>query len=141
MYFKGANLLHIIRQIINDDEKFRKILRGLNETFYHKTVNSKDVENYISKESGIDFSKIFDQYLRTIQIPVLEYRLNPQAVSFRWTNCNKGFDMKVKVQMIEGRVQWIQPSQNWVSLTLSDAYDGKTFIVDRNFYIKTKKVK
>ncbi|MGZ5133691.1 MAG: M1 family metallopeptidase [Flavitalea sp.] len=140
MYSKGANLLHNIRQIINDDEKFRRILRGLNETFFHKTVNSKDVEGYIIKESGIDFSKVFDQYLRTTKIPVLEYKLSPDAVSFRWTNCNKGFDMKVKAEMIKGRVQWIQPSQNWVKLTLSDAYDGKTFIVDRNFYIGTKKV-
>lgn len=140
MYYKGSNLLHTIRQIINNDEKFRQILRGLNSTFYHKTVNSKDVEAYISKESGIDLSKVFDQYLRTIQIPVLEYKLRPHSVSFRWTNCNKGFDMKIKAEMIAGSVQWITPTQNWVTLTLSDAYDGKTFIPDRNFYIQTKKV-
>ena len=74
MYYKGGNLLHTIRNIINDDEKFRQILRGLNKTFYHKTVTTKQVEDYISKESGKDFSKIFDQYLRTTKIPVLEYR-------------------------------------------------------------------
>ena len=68
MYYKGGNMLHTIRQIINDDEKFRMILRGLNKTFYHKTVTGKQVEDYISKNAGIDLSKIFDEYLRTTKI-------------------------------------------------------------------------
>jgi len=131
--------LHTIRQIINDDNKFRQILRGLNSTFYHKTVNSNDIEEYISKESGIDFSKVFDQYLRTIQIPVLEYKLNTRSVSYRWSNCIEGFDMKVKVKLYREQQEWIQPSQNWKTLNLSN-YDGKTFTADRNFYIQTKKV-
>ena len=139
MYAKGANLIHTIRQVINDDEKFRNILRGLNSTFYHKTVNSKDVETYISKESGIDFSKVFDQYLRTVQIPVLEYNAGKRSVRYRWTNCLEGFDMKIKVKLNNDKEEWIQPTQNWKTLTLSTEYDGKTFIVDRNFYIQTKK--
>ena len=138
MYYKGSNLLHTIRHLIDNDEKFRQILRGLNSTFYHKTVNSKDVENYISKESGIDLSKVFDQYLRTIQIPVLEYKLDQRSVSYRWANCIEGFDMKIKVKM--DKEEWIQPTQGWKTFNLSGAYDGKTFIPDRNFYIQTKKV-
>src|SRR5688572_5774888 len=68
MYYKGGNMLHTIRQVIDDDEKFRSILRGLNSTFYHKTVTSKDVEEYMTKQSGKDLSKIFDQYLRNTKI-------------------------------------------------------------------------
>jgi aminopeptidase N len=140
MYYKGSNLLHTIRQIINSDEKFRQILRGLNSTFYHKTVNSKDVEEYISRESGINLSKIFNQYLRTIQIPILEYKLNTRSVSYRWSNCIEGFDMKIKVKINQSHEEWIQPTQDWKTVTLSNEYDGKTFIVDRNFYIRTKKI-
>ena len=69
MYPKGANILHSIRQSIDNDELFRKILRGLNKDFYHQTVTSKQIENYISKKSGYDYGKVFDQYLRTTQIP------------------------------------------------------------------------
>ena len=76
IYYKAGNMMHTIRQVINDDEKFRNILRGLNKTFYHQTVTTKQIEDYISKQSGIDFSKVFDQYLRTIKIPVLEYKIN-----------------------------------------------------------------
>jgi aminopeptidase N len=63
MYSKGAVLLNMIRTIINDDEKWRGILRGLNKTFYHKTVTYDDVIGYINAQSGMNLSAIFDQYL------------------------------------------------------------------------------
>ena len=140
MYPKGANLLHTVRQIIDNDQKFRDILRGLNSTFYHKTVSSKNVEEYISKQAGIDFSKIFDQYLRTIQVPVLEYKISQGALSYRWSNCIDGFDMKVKVKLNEDNETWIQPDKNWKPLKSTGSPDVKTFSGDRNFYIQTKKV-
>ncbi len=137
MYYKGGNLLHIIRQIVNDDEKFRKILRGLNKIYYHKTVTSQEVEQYISKESKIDFSKFFDQYLRTTDIPVLEYKINGYSFSYRYTNCIKGFKMPLKINF--KTVQWIKPSSEWQ--TLSVYPEGNiSFSVDSNFYLKTKKV-
>jgi aminopeptidase N len=69
MYYKGGNMLHTIRQVINDDEKFRAILRGLNSKFYHSVVTTKQIESYMSEQSGKDLSKIFDQYLRTTKDP------------------------------------------------------------------------
>jgi aminopeptidase N len=138
MYYKGGNMLHTIRNIIADDEKFRQILHGLNKVFYHKTTNSKDIEAYISKEAGKDFSKIFDQYLRTIQVPVLEYKVEAQGVSFRFTNCIKGFSMPLKVNV--GKEQWITPTEEWQSLKPANGFDGKTFVVDRNFFVTSKKV-
>ena len=67
MYYKGANMLHTIRTAINDDEKFRQILRGIGKDFYHQTVTTQQIENYISEKSGINFSTVFDQYLRTLK--------------------------------------------------------------------------
>ena len=46
---------------MDDDEKFRQILRGLNKVFWHQTVTTKQVEDYVSKQAGIDFSKVFEQ--------------------------------------------------------------------------------
>ena len=71
MYHKGANLIHTIRQIIDDEDKFRQILCGLNQKFYHRTVSSKQVEDFINQQSGKNVSNVFDQYLRTVKIPVL----------------------------------------------------------------------
>ena len=50
--------MHMVRQIIDNDSVFRNILRGLNETFYHKTVDSKDIENYIMQKIRKRFFKI-----------------------------------------------------------------------------------
>jgi aminopeptidase N len=137
MYYKGGNLLHTIRQIINNDSLFRQILRGLNTTFYHKTVTSKQVETYISQKAGKDLSKVFDQYLRTTKIPVLEYKQNGYAIEFRWTNCVKGFAMPLRITF-KGE-KWIKPTAQWQKLSMYPEGDS-TFTIDRNFYIQTKKV-
>jgi aminopeptidase N len=137
MYAKGANMIHTIRQIINNDSMFRKILRGLNKTFYHQTVTTRQIEDYISKESKINFAKVFNQYLRTIQIPTLEYKQNGNSITYRFTNCIKGFTMPVKINY-NGQ-QWIKPNENWQSLKLHTKGEN-VFSVDRNFYINTIKV-
>ncbi|HEY1201427.1 MAG TPA: M1 family metallopeptidase [Niastella sp.] len=136
MYYKGGNLLHTIRQIINNDSTFRAILRGLNKTYYHKTVTTKEVEEYMSRQSGIDLSKVFDQYLRTTQIPVLEYSINGKDLRFRFTNCVKGFAMPVKVKL-GTEEKWIRANQEW---TIISGNNGGSFTVDKNFYISVKKV-
>ena len=83
MYPKGGNMLHTIRAIIDDDAKWRDILRGLNKTFYHRTVTGKQVQDFISREAGMDLSKVFAQYLTTTQIPVFEYRVRDGGLDER----------------------------------------------------------
>lgn len=139
MYAKGANLIHTIRQVINSDISFKKILRGLNKEFYHRTINSTDVENYISRQSGKDLSKIFDQYLRTIKIPQLEYKINGFSFSYRWTNCIKGFKMPVKISS-GGIERWIKPEEKWQTQKMPDWFNERSFSVDKNFYVVVKKV-
>ena len=95
MYAKGAVMLHSIRSSIHDDSLFRIILMGLNKDFYHQTVTTGQIENYISTKSGINFSKVFDQYLRTIQIPVLSlhYDEREKILTYQYKNCINGFNM------------------------------------------------
>jgi aminopeptidase N len=137
MYYKGGNMLHAIRQVINDDSAFRKILRGLNNTFYHQTVTTRQVEDYISKESKHDFSKVFDQYLRTTQVPVLEYKVEGYKLRYRYSSCVKGFNLPLKIKF--KTEQWIKPTEKWKTLNLYPEGEN-SFTVDPNFYIKTKKV-
>jgi aminopeptidase N len=102
-------------------------------TFYHQTVTTRQVEDYISTQSGKDFRKLFDQYLRTTNIPVLEYKQVGNAVQYRWANTVAGFDMPVK--LTSGR--WLQPTAGWRSVNLRV---GEPFDVDRNFYINLRKL-
>ena len=137
MYYKAGNMLHTIRQVINNDELFRKILRGLNKTFYHQTVITKQIEDYINKQSHINFSKVFDQYLRTIQIPTLEYKQDGYKLQYRYTTCIKGFRLPLKINFKGER--WIKPTENWQTLNMYPEGSAE-FSVDSNFYINTKKV-
>ena len=137
MYYKGGNMLHTIRQVINNDTLFRKILRGLNKTFYHQTVTTKQVEDYISLQSKINFSKVFDQYLRTTQIPTLEYKQDGYQLQYRYIDCINNFRLPLKINFKGQR--WIKPTQAWQTLNLYPEGDN-TFSVDPNFYINTKKV-
>lgn len=137
MYYKGSNMLHTIRQVINNDETFRKILRGLNKTFYHKTVTTQEVESYISKNGGHDFSKVFDQYLRYTKIPVLEYSINNKELKYRWVADVQGFDLPVKVTLADGKYSFIYPTTTWQTSAIQ-LTDPKKFAADKNFYIITK---
>ena len=137
MYYKGANMLHTIRQVIDNDSLFRNILWGLNKTFYHQTVTTNQIETYISRHSKINFSKVFDQYLRTTQIPVLGYKIDGSKLQYRYINCVKDFRLPLKIN-INGN-KWINPTEEWQTINLP-ADSHNTFAVDPNFYIYTKKV-
>jgi aminopeptidase N len=133
MYPKGGNMLHTIRQIVGDDEKWRGILRGLNQEFRHQTVMGKQVEEYISREAGMDLSKVFDQYLRDVRIPTLEYEVEAGRVRYRWTNVVAGFDMPVELMLqgTEGTVK-VQPATDWQVLERTGLTGAE---VDPDYYV------
>ena len=135
MYYKGANMLHIIRTLINNDEKWRQILRGLNKDFYHKTVTTQQIENYIIDNSGLALTKIFDQYLRTIKIPVFEYKVENGKLSYRWNNVINHFNMPINI-LVDGKTQQLKPTEKWQSKTIN----SNTIKVDKNFYVTVKKM-
>jgi len=122
---------------VNDDEKWRQILRGLNKTFYHQTVDGTQIEKYVSDNSGHDLSKIFDQYLRDIRVPVLEYSFVGSELRYRWSDVVKGFDMPVKVKIGSAKEQILKPGTEWKKLKVKA---GKTLEVDRNFYVNAKMI-
>lgn len=137
MYYKGANMLHTLRQLIEDDEKWRSILRGLNTTFYHQTVTTQQIEDYISQQTGYDLTEFFNQYLRTTKIPSLQYKINGKTLEYRWINIIDKFDMPVEIS-INNNKQWLYPKAEWKTLTLDEKIGSLE--VDRDFYVTSKKL-
>jgi len=135
MYYKGANMLHTLRQLVNDDEKWRQILRTLNSKFYHQTVTTQQIENCLAEESGLDLKGIFNQYLRTIKIPVLEYQVEGKKLHYKWTNTVKDFVMPIKIE-VNGINHWITPSKEYQTLKLKSK--DSNIKVDNNFYVNVK---
>jgi aminopeptidase N len=139
MYPKGGEMLHTIRQITNDDEKWRGVLRGLNKTFWHQTVTGAQIENYISTQVGTNLSKIFDQYLRTIMIPTFEYKIDGSTLSYRWATVVPGFNMQLPVALDGSTMTVLHPTESWQTAKLS-LRSPADFKVDRNYYVVPKNV-
>ena len=135
MYSKGANLLHTIRQIVNDDELWRETLRGLNKEFYHKTVTTDEIEKYISKTVNYDLSSVFDQYLRDIRIPTLEYKIEDNRMFYRWTNVIDGFNMPIEIK-INNKSKLIYPSEKFDFLKLKE----NSIEFDEDYYVLIKEL-
>jgi D-alanyl-D-alanine dipeptidase len=133
MYPKGGNMLHTIRAIIDDDAKWRDILRGLTRTFAHQTVTGRQVQEYISRSAGIDLSKVFAQYLTTTTIPVFEYRVEGSTLSYRWTDAVPGFDMPLRVNVPGLGSRLLHPTAQWQKLEASPR--AAELNVDENFYV------
>jgi len=137
IYYKGANILHTLRQLLEDDKKWRAILQGLNKEFYHQTVTTKQVEDFMSKESGIDLTQFWDQYLRTVWVPKLEYKLDDNKLTFRYVEIVEGFDMPV-ILVVDGEEEWIYPTSEWKTKEFSNMIQNAA--VKPDFYIDSEKL-
>ena len=138
MYPKGGQMLHTIRQLVDDDAKWREILRGANRTFRHQTVTGVQVQAYFSEQSGLDLSKVFQQYLTTTQVPELQWRLAGDTLSYRWAQVVPGFDMPVEVAT-GGEWTRIRPTETWQAMALPGATPA-TFTVKPDYYVTSREV-
>ncbi|MEO7995818.1 MAG: M1 family metallopeptidase [Gemmatimonadaceae bacterium] len=139
VYYKGGNMLHTMRQIVNDDEKWRGVLRGLQAKFRHQTVSGAEVQAYMTQQSGVDLMPVFSQYLMTTRLPIFEYRRDAKgAFQYRWNNVVPGFNMPVKVAVGGGAPITIKPSGLWQTMAGQFKTDA-AIVVDENYYVLTRR--
>ncbi|MDJ0363903.1 M1 family metallopeptidase [Hymenobacter sp. H14-R3] len=134
MYDKGASLLNMLRTAINDDAKWRGILRGISRTFYHQTVTGQQIIDYINKEAGRDFSPVFAQYLRHGSLPVLEMRVEKNQLLGRWVAAAPGFDLPVRLRLKGSEYQLVTPTPKWQPLPLPGATRDNVEVDTFNYY-------
>lgn len=133
MYFKGANVLHTVRQLVGDDERWRAALRGLQSTYRHQTVTGMEVRAYLSQSTGIDLAPVFEQYLETTQIPALEVRLDGADLLYRWADAVPGFAMPVEVTL-GGRPETLRPTRAWQS-TPAGIRTASEVLIDPDYFV------
>ena len=109
----------------------------MNVTFYHQTVSSKQIEDFLSQETGIDLTEFFNQYLRTTKVPTLEYTINKKTLKYRWINIVEGFDMPIQV-IINDEDMWLFPKADWQTMNLESKQS--TIKIDPDFYIYSQKI-
>jgi aminopeptidase N len=135
MYYKGANMLHTLRQLVNDDEKWRQLLRGLNKTFYHQTVTTQEIENYIGEFLELNLTAFFNQYLRDIRIPNFEYSIVNNKLNYRWSNVVEDFEMPIEIGVNKDNL-WLYPNSDWQKIKIK----ASKISIDRDYYITHKQL-
>lgn len=95
MYPKGANLVHMVRQIMGDSV-FKAMLLEMNRRYRHGIVTSAEVERFMDGFTSVDLHGLFDQYLRTTQVPKVEWFVRKRRLWVRWADCVEGFSIPVK---------------------------------------------
>lgn len=138
MYYKGSNMIHTLRTMMQNDEQFRQLLRNLSHTFYHQTVTTQQVEAFLEKESGLGpwLPAFFNQYLRTTQIPVLQWQLGNNGITLNWANTVPGFAMKVYVPATATSGKWVVVADMPVTLPNKLSAAEITALWNRNLYIE-----
>ena len=112
MYYKGGNLVHYVRQLFDDDEKFRAALREMNKRFYHKITTSAEVEKFWSEQVGRDLAPLFDQYLRDVKVPTFEILKQGNKIKYRWSDCQANFNAPIRI-FVDGNATWFYPTNSW----------------------------
>ena len=139
MYFKGANLLLTIRQIVDDDARWRDMLRGLTHTFWHQTVTGQQVEDYLSHQGGVDLGPVFRQYLTTTEIPEFDYQVEGDTLRYRWANVVPGFAMPLRVQIPGVGTRTLHPTEAWQAQAVPGPQAAE-LEVDERFYVTSRDV-
>lgn len=139
MYYKGANFLHTLRSIINDDEQWWKLIKDFYQHFKYKVVTGKEVINFFDQHTEEDIKPIFEQYLYYVNIPQLQFKVDEKQLYYRWEAEAVHFEMPVDV-VIDDKKERLKPSKYW------QKYKGKSDMSNiepdtDQFYIKVKKFK
>ncbi len=134
MYSKGALMLNTIRHLVNDDNKWWKILLNYSETYRHQIIDTNTVINFYNAETGMDLTKVFNQYLRYGTIPRLEYRINNENLECRWIAMVEDFDMPVDIKINGERIR-LNPTTTWQTTKYKIKNSNEVEVMTDDFYI------
>lgn len=144
MYYKGAWMLHSIRNTVNDDSLWHATIKKMYQHFAYQHVTTEDVIAYMSSATGRDLQPIFDLFLNYTAVPTLEYRIRKAkrgkyTLEYRWNTPVKGFNMGMRYYEGLGESSLVYPSDTWQEATLTSR-EGLTFASEL-FYFEASEIK
>jgi aminopeptidase N len=128
-YFKGVVFINTLRSVVDDDARWWKLLHDLYQHFKYQNIMTEDIEQFFNQQTGMNFTPIFNQYLRHTTIPTLELKFdNSGTVSYRWKADEPGFQMPVRVGK-SGNWQIVHSTSDWQTMRTTlkkDEFDVAT---------------
>ncbi|MAQ70412.1 MAG: hypothetical protein CMD23_04885 [Flavobacteriales bacterium] len=145
MYYKGSWMLHTLRTVFNNDALWFDLLKGIQFTFKHKTVNTNSLIKYIQENSVYDVSSFFQQYLFESEIPVFQYffkkRRGNYFLYFKWSAKSDLFNMPLLAKININGYTWIYPEEKWQKIQLQGILPVDFDVPENLFLIDVLKVK
>ncbi|MNJ98057.1 Aminopeptidase N [compost metagenome] len=139
MYYKGALLLNTLRHIVNNDDKWWKMLLKYSETYKKQIIDTETVVAFFNKETGTDLTSIFDQYLRYKSIPKLQIKLNDNKLEYRWQTDVTNFKMPVGIIVNNKQVR-LDATNNWQTIKTDATNTDQVNIEKTKFYVKLERL-
>ena len=138
-YFKGALFINTLRSVVNDDARWWKLLHDFYQHFKYQNIMTEDVVQYFNKQTGMNLTPIFDQYLRHTAIPTLELKFDDSkgTGSYRWKVDEPAFQMPVRVGKKDSW-QIIHATTDWQTMPASLKKDEFDVATDLYFVNVTK---
>lgn len=144
MYYKGAWMLHTLRNVIDNDILWFNILFEMNKDFRFKSVDSKQIIDYFNKKTILDLNNIFDEYLKNVEIPTLIYKLkqkgNNVVMKYKWKANKNWFKMPFKISFGENIDFRIYPTSNWNTEVFREQDIDNIKLSTDLYYVNTQKV-
>ncbi|WP_286912401.1 M1 family metallopeptidase [Flavobacterium sp. UBA4197] len=137
MYYKGSLLLNTIRHIINNDAKWWKLLLDYSETYKKQIIDTETVIAFFNKETGMNLTPLFDQYLRYKDIPALELRTENQRVEYRWKTNVTDFQMPIEYSY-NGKTSRVNVTNEWQQFDKKTDLNKLKFNTQKMYYTVVK---
>ena len=114
------------------------MLLEMQRKYRHKVVTSAEIEAFMNSYSTSDLTPLFDQYLRTVRVPVLEWAVKDKQLVARWTNCIDTVQMQVMIA-VSGKPMITTIGREWKVIATGKVKRAKVQ-VDRNWYANVRAV-
>jgi aminopeptidase N len=137
MYYKGALMLNTLRNIINDDAKWWKIILDYSNTYRHQIIDTETVIAFFNNASGMNLTTVFNQYLRHTAIPALELRKKKNKVEYRWKTDEANFEMPVDINFKDQKIR-LQVTNSWKVSDFKVKTLNDITVLKDHFYINMK---
>ena len=139
MYYKGSNLLNMIRSIYDNDSLWWKTFKDYTATYRHEIIDTETAEEFFDAPTPTDLDPVFDQYLRKASLPILQLKKDMNSIYYRWNADVPGFRMPVDV-LVKGKETRLNPDDQWKKLPQNNLDLDDVNVVVPEFYVKVEKI-
>lgn len=142
-YYKGAWILHTLRNTLRDNKKWFELLKGFYRKHALSNIVSRDFFNYVNTFTGRNYDAFFEQYFYNAPLPEFEYELEAKGancrIRYKWTADVPGFNMPIMVGK-KGAYEWLSPTSEWQTAVIKNVSPADFKVATEFFLVREKRV-